>query len=168
MSTSITLGLSAAFAVAPCALAYSALANATPQAPGQTRAIPAPSAAPDAVRIGSQTVLVGENVWVEQSASLLPPFVLQNGTTVRSVRVNPLYMTGQMRLVGQTLYHQLVPVDSSESLDLSIDSLEVSAPNSETTLRSCTVRVTPVAGKTWGTVDNVKADIVMTAELKTH
>jgi hypothetical protein len=168
MSKSITLGLSSTLAVALCALAYSAVAHATSQAPGQVRSVPAPSASPDAVRIGSQTVVVGENVWVEQSTSLLPPVVLQNGTSVRSVRVNALYMTAQMRLVGQTLYHQLVPVDSSESLDLSIDDLEVNEANAEAQLRSCTVRVTPVAGKTWGTVDSVKTDVVMTAQLKTH
>lgn len=146
------------------------LASATQALVGssQSRGSAAPPPGPFVAREGSFTRPVGNGVWVEQTFSLLPAIVLQDGTSVRPVRINALYLSDNMRLVGQSLFHRLVPVGSTESFDLSIDDLEISSAEGAAGVRSCSVHATPAAGKSWGTIDNVREQVVVTAAPKTH
>ncbi len=96
--------------------------------------------------------------------SILPRAVDANATPVRAISAVLLYQKATAYL-GTANFHQLVPIGSDQTidlslsgLDLSIDQLEAIAPSE---MRSFRATLKPRAGLTWDSVRTFKDDVVL-------
>ncbi len=134
----------------------------------EPRATNAASVSTNAQRSLEKSIVLGSGVGAEISVSLLPVLVTSDGRTLRPVRINALYVSGPMTLVGQTLYHELLNVDSTETVDVSAHGLDVGGPIGPEQIRSFSVTLAPIAGRTWGTLDDLANELTITAAPASH
>ena len=126
-----------------------------------SRARPAPPPQVTDRLSGSRLVRFPEDVCVVVGASLLSPVTLLDGTVRRCVWTNAVFTRGGIA-VGESQYHSMLPTDSTETVDLSIATVEL-APELPT--KSYHVTITPRSPKTWGTVATFDDDLIVEASL---
>lgn len=132
------------------------------------RSADAVSVSTDAPRSLEKSIVLASGVGAEISISLLPILATSDGRSLRPVRINALYVSGPMTLVGQTLYHELLNVDSTETVDVSAHGLDVGGPIGPEQIRSFSVTLAPIAGRTWGTLDDLANELTITAAPASH
>lgn len=128
-------------------------------------ASPSHEVSPDGSFFGSADRDLADGVHLELDISLLPPLLAADGRMLRSSCVELSYEVGAVQ-IGEARFHQMVEVDSSTSVDLSVRDLDRAlGQNADVpAFSSYHVSVSPKPGKTWGSVQSVADDILFTAQ----
>ncbi|MBK7878371.1 MAG: hypothetical protein IPJ77_22175 [Planctomycetes bacterium] len=162
------LALSVAFVVLGSGAALAFYRGARSTQSEEHRSTSAVPISTDAPRSLEKSIVLSSGVGAEISVSLLPALATSDGRSLRPVRINALYVSGPMTLVGQTLYHELLNVDSTETVDVSAHGLDVGGPIGPEQIRSFSVTLAPIAGRTWGTLDDLANELTITAAPASH
>lgn len=96
--------------------------------------------------------------------SILPRAVNADGVPVRAISAVLLYQKATAYL-GTANFHQLVPIGSDQTIDLSLRDLDLSIDqveqNTTSEMRSYRATIKPRAGLTWDSVKNFKDDVTV-------
>ncbi len=164
MNRSIALLLVCAFAAVGVALVRSGTASASPNPPQQARNR---NESPGGQRVrGTKSIDHEDSVFVDISASLLPPAALPSGATVRSACFTAQYQH-KMAFVGGARFHEYVDAASAAPIDLSAARLGITMddPTIDPPIyRSYNTVIAPRAGLTWGQVADFANDLVIVSE----
>ena len=154
------------FGLAACTTAgLAALATAPPRAAVQgTPAQDAPIPSTTDYVFDSKGFELAEFVFLDVSASILSPIVPQVGVPCRSIAIRAQF-TRDMTLIGESGFHDMVPITSTRTIDVSCADLALTLgsplPAGVTLPTSYSITLVPVPGKTWGTVRSFKDDILV-------
>lgn len=129
----------------------------------QSRSTERGATPPDEPRSLERSIVLAPGVGAEVSVSLLPTITTAEGRSLRPIRINALYLSGPMTLVGQTMVHELLSAESRDVIDLSAHGLDIGGPIGPEQIRSFTLTLVPNSNLTWGTVDDPAHELVLHA-----
>jgi hypothetical protein len=112
----------------------------------------------------SRLVDLEEGVSVDISVSFLAGIVSADGRALRPAAIHAVFLAGGT-YVGASGFHDLIPVESTEPIDLSSMALDVSTPGLTRgeNLRSYTITAVPALGLSWGMVTDFQKDVIVQA-----